>query len=220
MGRRAIEYESYDVRFEVKSSLSVGECDQLIAIEGEILELREDNKFNKIGTIQCYFIDIESALSVSHYRLLDCFDYLTDLSEYYGELWDSKNRSLKISVLKKAGIDESEYGSIFIVDVIEIDSQYTSSHIPNLAALRAIQLFGHGVSLVATHSFALLKIDEVDKKVKHSNIIEFPLETEKEAKRTRKYFSKIGFKRVGKSQVLIRGGGVTEGHINMLAGGS
>lgn len=168
--------------------------------DGKILFHGEYANRRTAGKIRAFVIRVGDG-EAAGMPAREVFDHTGELHDYWKVLFDPRSDDFKQSVLKNF---EMCFGDVLILDLIEVLPAYRGNGLGLAVASQMIEVLGRGCGLVACKPFPLQFNAGFEHDEKFRDKMKF---AELEKNRTtamrqiRDYWSKLGFRRVGRSYV-------------------
>lgn len=176
---------------------------------GKLVITDDDNEI-ELGAFSAMVVDVQSAI-VEHESVFDVFDSHSTSITYFQELYDHGSGDFKPRVLKVAYGDNYYLWNpnLLILDRLIVYPEHRG-HGVGLLALRAlIQRLRVGVGLIAMKPFPLQYeakfLDESDAdERKRLGLEDFKLPQPKATAKLKKYYGRLGFKTVPRTEYMVR----------------
>lgn len=163
----------------------------------------------EIGTFSTIFLDVQSALTEED-SVFDLFDSDSTTINYFEDLYDHGTLNFKPKVTKVAFSNDYSYWNpnLLILDRLTVDAEH-QGHGVGLLALRAlIHRFRAGAGLIAMKPYPLqFEASFLDGKevgaAARMGLDTFKMSQPKATAKLKKYYSRLGFKPVPRSDYMI-----------------
>lgn len=178
----------------------------LLDVRGQVVASTPFGQESLAGRFGVSYVDCDGALNAG-VSLFDVMDQTQEVHNYYAALIDYDKGDYRASVVKAAGVDYL-VGNILILDRLEILPAFRGRG-AGLGLLRAmIHRFGFGAGIVAMLPFpsqyGTLGMDARDSEWRDQMGLESMKVGKAEAlRKLRAYYSKLGFKRLPRSQYMV-----------------
>lgn len=169
-----------------------------------INEVSEDDSDIDIGTVEVFYIDIDSALDagVSAFELYDLFQETIGCFE---ELYDIKTQNVKKTIFKALEWCEPVHSNVLYINSIQIKPKYRGHNIGLAAIYRTIQQVARGCGLVILKAYPLQFIDPnlSEEPMPVEGIDKFSKDEKVATQKLIDYYSRLGFKSVPKTDYML-----------------
>lgn len=181
----------------------------LFTSSGQIVLTDFEEVANEIGTFTVLVVDARSAM-IERESVFDVFDSDGTCVDYYQTLYDMKEGDFKPRVTKLAFGDEYLWNpNLLILDRLVVYQEYRG-HGYGLLALRAlIHRFRTSVGLIAMKPFPL-QFESIFSGGDHADearalgLNAFSAPSEKATERLRRYYARLGFVRLPRTEYMVR----------------
>lgn len=171
--------------------------------EGQVLLFNDDDVF-EIGRYRAFYIDAEGALCAGM-PLFDVFDSRQETCDYM-ELYDGDSGELSDAVRKAADANWLYEPNLLILDRLEILPRYRGRGYGLEALIGMMHWFQAGAGIVAMKPFPLQS--EASSRGKGEpdpmELDKFPSHHVIARTKLRRYYARLGFKLVPKTQFMVR----------------
>jgi GNAT superfamily N-acetyltransferase len=168
----------------------------------------DDEVVETIGSFSAIVVDAIAAL-VDKESPFDVFDSYSITFGFFENLYESNGGDFKEKVIKTVGEDNFLWNpNLLILNRLVVTPEHRGHGIGLLALRTLIQRFGIGVGVVAMKPFPLqfeaASLDD-PKTCARLGFDQFNLTQSKATAKLRKYYGRLGFKKVPGSEMMIRG---------------
>jgi hypothetical protein len=145
---RDIEFATYDIEFEVGTSLDgiSSHEDYVLEINGKIIH-RLGSKTEEVGHVRAFLVHVDRA-DRDGYDVFEIFDcHSGDLLSYYETFFDVEDGALRDEIAGDAAGDSS---NVLIIDEVGLVPEHRGKRLGLCAISKLYQTFGGGVAAVLT----------------------------------------------------------------------
>lgn len=181
---------------EGEIALNCNEPQQYVySTTGAIVCTDRNEKKTVAGRFHLYYVDVGAALNAGE-SIYDVFDSYAETFDYYGAIFNPRTLDLT-SKLRKLFKNSSGWGSVLILNRLEILPKFRRHKLGLLTMRRLIERFGAGTCVVAIKPFPLQSevAHHYDEKW-HARLElqALPQDFEHATAKLRAYYSQLGFK--------------------------
>jgi hypothetical protein len=175
---------------------------------GDVTLTDESEDEVKIGIFCARYVDVEGAVAEGE-RVFDVFDSRQDTIGYFGDLYNPSSFNFKRSIAKVAcGESFTWRPNLLVLERLIIYPQYRGRSRGLIALRGLIQILRPGAGLVAMKPFPLqheyhFKSEDGKSERERLRLDDFPANPRKAVNALRKYYARLGFSKVPRSDYMV-----------------
>lgn len=175
-------------------------------MDGRILLTDVEDRETEAGHFTVTMVDATGAMDEG-VPAFDLFDTSASLFEYYLALYDSRTSDYKRSALTAAGCDYIPLANLLVIDRLFLYPEYRGHGLGLAALIEIVRRHRYGAGLIALKPFPLQfechnRAQDTPER-QRLRLDDFDLTQEKAMAKLRRYYGRLGFKRVPRTEYMV-----------------